>query len=74
MLTFDCTIWGVIENKTNATSHPYISFLKIDIEEEWNKMSEEFILKASKSFQMRVDIIEKKNGGYIEYIYCFIDW
>ena len=31
----DYAIWSILENKTNATSHP-------NIEEEWNKMSEEF--------------------------------
>ena len=36
----------VLENKTNATSHPNIGSLKTAIEKEWNKMSEEFILKA----------------------------
>ena len=45
---FDYAIWGVLENKTNATSHPNIDSLKIAIEEKWNKMSEEFILKACK--------------------------
>ena len=59
--TLDYAIWGVLENKTNATSHPNIGSLKNAIEEEWNKMSEEFILKTCKSFQRRVDkIIEKK--------------
>ena len=33
---------------TNTTSHPNISSLKTAIKEEWNKMSEEFILKACK--------------------------
>ena len=43
----DNAIWGVLETKTNATSHPNIgSFNKTAIEEEWNKISEEFILKA----------------------------
>ena len=37
------TISGILENKTNAISHPNIA-----IEEKWNKMSEEFILKACK--------------------------
>ena len=37
------------------------------IEEEWNKMFEEFILETCKLFWRCVDtIIEKKNGGYIE--------
>ena len=62
----DCTIWGVLENKTNATSHPNIGLLKTAIEEEWNKMSEEFILKAYKSFQKHVDTIIEKNVGQIE--------
>ena len=63
----DYAIWGVLENKTNATSHPNIGSPKTAIEEEWNKMSEEFILKACKSFQRCVDtIIEKKNSGHIE--------
>ena len=50
----------VLENKTNATSDLNSGLLKTAIEEEWNKMSEEF-LKACKSFQRSVDtIIEKK--------------
>ena len=32
------TLWGVLENKTNATSHSNIGSLKTAIEEEWNKM------------------------------------
>ena len=31
-------IWGVLENRTNATYHPNIGSLKIVIEEEWNKI------------------------------------
>ena len=58
---FDYAIGGVLENKTNATSHPNIGSLKTAFEEEWSKISEEFILKASKSFRKRVDtIMEKK--------------
>ena len=63
----DYAIWGVLENKTNATSHPNIGSLTTAIGEEWNKMSEEFILKARKSFWRRDDtMIEKKNGDHIE--------
>ena len=46
----DYAIRCVLENKTNATSHPNIGLLKTAIEKELNKMSEEFILKACKSF------------------------
>ena len=54
------TIWGILEYKTNAISHPNIGSLKPAIEEEKNEMSEEFILKASKSFRRRVDTIIEK--------------
>ena len=55
-------ICGDLENKTNATSHPNIGSA---IEEEWNKMLEEFILKACKLFQERVDIIIAKTTAIL---------
>ena len=58
--TFDYVIRGVLENKTNATSHPNIGSLKTAIEEEWNKMSEEFISKGCKSFRRYVHSITEK--------------
>ena len=42
----DYAIWSVLENKTSATYHPNFRLLKTVIEKEWNKISEEFILKA----------------------------
>ena len=30
----DCAIWSVLENKTNATSHPNSGLLNITIEKE----------------------------------------
>ena len=47
---FDYVKWVVLENKTNATSHPNIGSLKNAIEDVWNKMSEEFIFKVCNSF------------------------
>ena len=62
----DIYIWVVLDIKTNATSHPNIGLFKTAIEEEWNKMSEEFILKAFKLFQRCVDIIiEKKMAAIV---------
>ena len=59
--SLDYAIGGVSENKTNATSYPNIGLFKTAVEAEWNEMSEEFILKACKSFRRRVDTnIEKK--------------
>ena len=68
----DYAIWSVLENKTNATSYRNIGSLKTAIEEKWNKMSGEFILKVCKSFRRRVDTTIKKNGSHIELIYCFL--
>ena len=58
--SLDYPIWDILENKINSTSHPIIGLLKTAIEEEWNKISEEFILKACKSFWRYVDIITGK--------------
>ena len=52
----DYAIWGVLKTK-HATSNPNIGSLKTAIVEEWNKMSEEFILKACKSFRRHLDTI-----------------
>ena len=67
----DYIIWDILENKTNAMSHSDIGLLTTAIEKEWNKMPEEFILKACILFPRHVDTI-KKNGGYIEKIYSFV--
>ena len=57
----DDDIRGILENKTNATSHPNTGSLKSAIEEGGNRTSEESIYEACKSLQMRFDtIIEKK--------------
>ena len=65
----DYAIWGV--NKTYATSHSNIGSLKTAIEEDWNKMSEELILKTCKAFRRCGDTIIEKSGGHIESICCF---
>ena len=61
----DYTIWGIIENKTNTTSHQSIESLKTAIEEEGNKMFEEFFLKAFKSFRGCVDTIIQKMAAHL---------
>ena len=50
---------SVLENKTKVTFHRNIGSLKTAIEEEWNRISEECILKTDKSFRRRVDTIVK---------------
>ena len=71
---FDYAMWGILENKTNATSHQNIGSLNSTIEEEWNKMFKEFILKACTSSRRRVDtIIEKEKKGrpyWVNLLFC----
>ena len=57
--------WAFKKNKTNATFHPNIGSLKTTTEEEWNKMSEEFIFKACKSFQRGFYTITDENGDHV---------
>ena len=59
----------LICHKTLPTNKANIGSLKSAVQKEWNRISEEFILKAGKSFPRRVDTIIEKDGGYIEYIY-----
>ena len=59
-LVLGLNIWGVFENKTNATSYPNIGSFMTAIEEEWNKLFEEFILKVCKLFRKRVDTMIEK--------------
>ena len=65
----DYTIWDILGNRTNATK---IGSFQTIIEEEWNKISEEIILKACKLFQRHIDtIIEKKWQPYwINLLFC----
>ena len=58
----DYAIWSILENKTNATSHPNIGSLKT-IEEEWNKKClEKLFWKHANRFE---DIKNFKNGEHI---------
>ena len=61
----DYSIWDILENNTNGTSHSNNCSFKTAIEEEWNKMSEEFILKARKSFRTSVDTIIVKMAAIL---------
>ena len=64
---------GGFRKQTNATSYQNIGSLNIFIDEERNKISEEFSLKTCKLFRRCVDtLIEKKNGGsyWVNLLFC----
>ena len=70
LIPLDYTIWGVLENKTNATPHPNIGLLKTAFEEKWNKMAEEIVFRACESFWKRVDSILKEWWPYWVNVLC----
>ena len=47
----DYPVWGVLENKTNATSHLIIGSLKTDIEEEWKKCVKNLFWSNENNFE-----------------------
>ena len=51
--------------KTKQIQLPNIGLLKTAIKEEWNKMSEELILKTCKLFRRRIDTIITKMVAYL---------
>ena len=70
-IPLDYAIWGILENKTNSIPHPDIGSINSAIEEEWNKMSEESILKTCKSFRRCNDtIIEKWWPYWVNLLFC----
>ena len=54
-------LYGAFKKKCNFPSKYWTA-----VEEEWNKMSEEFTLKTCESFQRRVYTYIEKNCGHIE--------
>ena len=73
----DFAIWGVLENKTNATSNLNIGSLKTVIEKRWNQMSEEFILKPYNLYRRHDDTMIKKKDYtsyrmHVVYIHAYI--
>ena len=57
------TLYGAFWKTKQTQLH--IGSLKTAIEEEWNKMTEEFILMACKSLRRRVDMITGKKMAVI---------
>ena len=57
---------GRLRTQNKCNFHPNSGLFNTASEEEWNKMSEEFILKACISFGRRNTVIEKKWWPYWE--------
>ncbi len=64
--SLDYTMWGVLEQTTNKTSHSNISSFKAAIEEEWGKMTKDFVVKSCAAFWCRVEAVIECKGSDIE--------
>ena len=62
----DYAIWGVLEGKVGATSHPSVDALKAKVKEEWAALTPAFIKKSCRSFRGRVEATVEAEGGHIE--------
>ena len=62
----DFAVWGYIEPKACATSHPNINSLKEAICREWDDMPKEFIEKSCTSFYRRLKAVIEAGGDHIE--------
>ena len=59
-------VWVVLENKTNATSHPNIGSLKTVFWEEYIKISKEFFFHHANRFEDVLIQYLQRNDGHFE--------
>ena len=62
----DYGIWGYMERKACATSHPNKESLRAAICREWDDMPESYVANTCKSFRGRVEAVIAASGGHIE--------
>ena len=62
----DYSIWSVLQDKVQGSSHPNLEALKAHITEVWEAMEPSYIVKTCQSFRRRVEDVIRANGGYIE--------
>ena len=62
----DYSIWSVLQDKVQGSSHPNMEALKAHITEVWEAMEPSYIVKTCQSFRRRVEGVIRANGGYIE--------
>jgi len=62
----DFAVWGVMDARARATSHANVNSLKASIEEAWDEMSPDFIIKSCRSFRPRLEAVIAVKGGHIE--------
>ncbi|QQP50673.1 Uncharacterized protein FKW44_011767, partial [Caligus rogercresseyi] len=57
----DFAVWGILEGRTNQTSHPSVEALKATITKEWDNMLEDVIKTSCASIRPRIEAIIRNN-------------
>ena len=64
----DYAVWGVLEDKVGATSHPSVDALKNKVKEEWAALTPAYIKKCCQSFRHRVEATIEAEGGHNDFL------
>ena len=62
----DYSVWSVLQQEVQASSHPNLESLKAHIVAAWEALEEAYIIRTCKSFRSRVEAVIAADGGYIE--------
>ncbi len=62
----DYAFWPHIEAKASKVRHRNIEALKAAVNEEWNLMTSDYVVKVCKAFRKRLTAIVEADGGYID--------
>ena len=62
----DFAMWGYIEPKACATSHPNVESLKEAICREWEAMPIDFVKNSCASFERRLEAVIEAGGSHVE--------
>ena len=62
----DYSMWSILESKVCATPHKSLNSLKLSLEREWAKISDDTLRKIVEKFRERLKAVVKAKGGYIE--------
>ena len=62
----DYSVWSVLQDEVQATSHPNLESLKARIVAAWEALEAAYIVKTCKGFRHRVEAVIAADGGYIE--------
>lgn len=62
----DYSIWSVMQQKVQATSHPNLETLKARIVEAWGDLEIDYVVRACKGFRSRIEAVIAADGSYIE--------